>query len=566
MKPNIRWQALLAILGFGLVMALLSYQVQSSSLCTITAPADGGTFVEGIVGAPNTLNPLFSDNYPVDRELGNLIYDGLTYYDENGLLSPALAESWEVNESGQTVIFKLRDDIFWHDGQKVTAVDVAFTYGLLQDENYPGPASIKVLWQTVEITQIGNNQIQFTLSEPYSPFLEATTRGILPAHLLEGTTAVALADPQHPFNQTPVGTGPFEVAPNQDRVSNGRLRLIPNSDYWGKSTHIADLVIQFFPDQSTAVDAFRNGAIQAINNVNHQSLPDVAQIPGVRLFTVPSPRYTQLLFSLNDTAHPAMRSLKVRQALAYGLNRATLIDKQINGQGIPFEGPYLPSAWGYNDTLLTDYTFQPITATQLLDEAGWTRAEGSATRTQDDNPLTLRLLTVFEGTESGLVESIAAQWAELGIDTEIILANGRSDLQQKLANREYDVALVEIIPPGDPDLYDFWSQEAIIRGQNYAGWNNRRASESLEAGRKIWPLDERKSQYNAFLRLFNQDLPALTLYQHTTTYALSPDVYEAEIGYIHQPRDRYATLPDWFLLFRDVTISCPANEAIPDNE
>ena len=131
------------------------------------------------------------------------------------------------------------------------------------------------------------------------------------------------------------------------------------------------------------------------------------------------------------------------------------------------------------------------------------------------------------------------------------------DFQEKLASRGFDVALVDISGTGDPDLYDFWSQEAIIRGQNYGGWNNRRASEALENGRKTWPIDERKLFYNTFLRQYNNDLPAITLYQHVYTYGLSTNVNDAEIGLIARPLDRYRTFSDWFLLYRDVTVICP---------
>src|SRR5690606_21079390 len=102
MKPDIRWQALLAFAGIALVWMLLSYQVQSAALCMVSVPAAGGTFVEGIVGRPFALNPLFSDSYPVDRELTDLIFDGLVRYDQTGRAVPALAEEWSVSEDGLT--------------------------------------------------------------------------------------------------------------------------------------------------------------------------------------------------------------------------------------------------------------------------------------------------------------------------------------------------------------------------------------------------------------------------------------------------------------------------------
>lgn len=98
----------------------------------------------------------------------------------------------------------------------------------------------------------------------------------------------------------------------------------------------------------------------------------------------------------------------------------------------------------------------------------------------------------------------------------------------------------------------------MVRGQNFAGWNNRRASEALEAGRQVFPQGERVPYYEAFQRQFDADLPQLTLYQHVSSYLLRDDVQQAEVGLVQRPRDRYESFPAWFLNYRDVAVSCPA--------
>jgi peptide/nickel transport system substrate-binding protein len=257
-----------------------------------------------------------------------------------------------------------------------------------------------------------------------------------------------------------------------------------------------------------------------------------------------------------------------RRALAIALDRDSLIDRVLNGQGLPLEGPYLPTSWAYNPNLLTVFTYDPATAAALLDSIGWSVAEGGTVRQREGTPLRVRLLTMDDPTHVALAEAIAAQWANVGVETQVTMTSGLDELRQALSSRAFDVALVDIAPPGDPDLYDFWSQEAIIRGQNYAGWNNRRASEALESGRQQWTVADRKPAYDNFLRSYDSDLPALTLFQHVYTYGLSEEVQQvsgsggdaqpAEIGLIAHPRDRYQTFADWFLFYRDVTVGCPA--------
>ncbi len=555
MKIHLRWQLVLALTGFILVLALLTYQeqVQTANYCTVIEPIEGGDVVEGMVGAPRYLNPLLSDPNPVDRELVSLIFDGLVQRDANGRLVPALAESWEVSEDGLTVTFKLRPGVTWHDGTPVTVEDVLFTYGLLQAEDFPGDPALPALWQTVTMTAVNEQTVQFQLAAPYSPFLDATTRGILPAHLLEGVTAVSL--PNHPFNMAPVGTGPFIVAPEQDPQATGRLRLLPNPQQW-QQTHIDALEIRFFATEDELLSSFAAGEIQAINQVSPVMLPEVTALPAARLFTTRAPRFTELLFNLSESGSPALGRVDMRQALAYALNRDLIVDDVLHGQGLPLEGPYLPTTWAYNPTLLTAYPFAPETAVSLMDAAGWTLPEGQTTRQFEEETLNLRLLYLDNPTYRALATAVQSQWLAVGVGVTLQTAASLAELQTALAERDFDVALVEVRPTGDPDLYDFWSQEAIIRGQNYAAWNNRRASEELERARQTWPQAERKPFYDNFLRYFDNSLPALTLYQHVSTYAVSTAVNSVEIGRIDQPRDRYETFADWFLGFQEISVLC----------
>jgi len=554
MKPDIRWQALLALVGLALAAMLLSYQVQSAALCTTTVPAAGGTFIEGMVGRPLALNPLLSDPYPIDRELVGLLFDGLVREEADGSLAPALAESWAYSEDGLTLTFTLRDGLAWHDGEPVTARDVAFTYGLMQSDDFPGPAELIPLWQSVTITVIDDRHIQFTLAQPYAPFIEATTRGILPAHLL-GDIEPADLD-SIAFNAAPIGTGPFMVQPGQDWQQSGRLRLTPNPVDWREGTLLSDIEFRFFATADELLAAFRNGEIHAANNLPPTLAPDVLTAEGARLFSSPAQRYTALFFNLGDTGTPAVRSKEVRQALAYGLDRSALIASVLNGQGVAFEGPYLPGSWAARPGLMTAYSYQPETAAALLDTAGWPFGDGG--RFRDGGLLTLRLVAVDQPESRAVAQEIARQWAALGIDTPVTLLSDAESLRAALDSGEFDVALLDVVPPADPDLYDFWSQEAIIRGHNYGSWNNRRASEALEAARQLVPQAERAVYYEAFLRQFDADLPALTLYQHVTNYVLSDAVQAAEIGRLQEPRDRFATLPAWFLSFREVPVNCPA--------
>jgi peptide/nickel transport system substrate-binding protein len=565
-KAEFRWPALAALVGVVLIATLLLWPERPADMptaapqpelqegqgsCTAETVVPGGIFVEGVVGIPQRLNPLLSDNNPVEADLVDLLFEGLTRYDDRGFLQPALAESWAVSDDGLTITFTLREEAAWHDGQPVRAADVQFTYGLLQQEAFPAPAGLRLLWQAVTITVVDERTVQFRLPQPYAPFLEATTRGLLPAHLLADIPPAELAD--HPYNWAPVGAGPFMVADGDNWRRTGRLTLTPNPVYWPAEVSPDGLAFQFFADYPGLLAALDAGDIQAVNKIPATAVVEAALLSNLRLISSPAPRYTQLLFNLTGGA---TRTQALRQALTFGLDRTLLRAAALEGQGLPLEGPYLATSWGYNAADLTVHTPDLAVARSLLDGAGWPLPEGSQVRQREDAELRLRLIFVAEPAARALAQEMARQWGEIGVGISSMPLASPAFLEA-LAAREFDLAIVEVDPPGDPDLYDFWSQEAMIRGQNYAGWNNRRASEALEAARQLYELAERRPYYDAFLRFYNTDLPALTLYQHVYTYGLSTAVLDADIGPVLSPRDRYQTLATWRWQRRLVNVPCP---------
>jgi peptide/nickel transport system substrate-binding protein len=316
------------------------------------------------------------------------------------------------------------------------------------------------------------------------------------------------------------------------------------------------LAFRFYPDGAALEAAFEDDQIQAITWISPEDVADLGAVPGMKMYTSPSPRFAELIFNLTDSAAPALRTLNVRQALAEALDREVVADAALWGQAIPLEGPYLPSSWAYNPSLLTNYTYQLDQAASRLNDEGWILQEGANLRQKEGDTLSLRLLIGDTPQQLAIAAELARQWAELGVNIELKPVNP-SRLQAELGTIEFDVALLDVEPLGDPDLYDFWSQEAIVRGQNYSGWNNRRASEALETARNLLLPEERRPYYEAFLRYLDEDLPALTLFQYVDTYGISETVHELSIGLINVPRDRYKTFDEWFLLFKDVSVACP---------
>lgn len=553
MKIELRWQLLLAATCVILVLSLVGTQIQSSPSCTEIFPESGGWLIEGVVGLPQFINPLLSEKNSIDVELVDLIFDGLTRYNSSGELVPALARQWEVSEDGLIYRFELYDELVWHDGEPVTTDDIAFTFELLQDEDFPSSEASKAFWQSVTIEVIDDSHIEFSLPEKYSPFLEATTMGILPAHLFGDLEVSEIKE--HAFNRSPIGTGPFMVASGSDWQSDGFLRLAPNPFLWREGTQLDGIEYRFFPDVMTLAAALEKSDIQAVVLPSDSNLGDFSESNDIDFYTSPNLNFTQLLFNLDSQRSTAVQSIEVRRALAHALNRSKLIDEALGGQGLLMEGPYSPFSIAYDPAVMAPIEYDLASAVTNLEAASWVLSEGGEIRQRDDESLEIEILIINEEEFVALANLISDAWREAGIASEVNSVSP-SLFAESLKAGDFDVAIVDIEPIGDPDLYDFWSQEAIIDGQNYGSWNNRLASESLERARKLISLEERKAQYRTFLRMFREDLPALTLFQHVASFGVNRNVQGIDIGRVDSVRERYDGFANWEMSSNDEEIIC----------
>jgi ABC-type transport system substrate-binding protein len=194
---------LLVVIGAALLMPGSSKPAAASS----PTPALSETpYREAILGHPSSINPL-TPRSQADRDLIALLFRGLVREGPDGALLPDLATGWSVSDEGRTYTFQMRDDAFWEDGFHVTAADVVFTVGLLQDSRYTGPAGAS--WQGVHATATGVYTVQMTMSLANAGFLRLASQPIVPQHLLKDTPVTALAD--SPYSAKPIGDGPFRI-------------------------------------------------------------------------------------------------------------------------------------------------------------------------------------------------------------------------------------------------------------------------------------------------------------------------------------------------------------------
>lgn len=540
-----RWQAIVAVSAILLILTLTGYTVFHTT--TVVIPDYGGTYREGVAGNPSYINPLFSAYHDVDRDLVALVFNGLTYADERGQIQPDLADTWEISPDHLVYTFHLRQDVRWHNGTPFTADDVVFTTGVLRSPDFQGQPQLAELWQMVTVERIDRYTVRFILTEPFAPFLHYTTIGLLPAHLLQNVPIKQLAS--HPFNLHPIGTGPFKVS----EVTSRHAMLLANDDFYAGRPYLDKIEFLFYPDYPSVIAAYRRGEIHGIGCVPPEYLDEVLAEGKLQLYSAPLSGYGLVFLNLGQLI---FQEKVVRQALLWGLDRQRIIDQILNGQAVPAHGPVMPFSWAY-EAHAAQYTYDPVKATEILDQAGWVDADGDGVREKGDLNLEFALLTNDDETRIKIINEITRQWAEIGVRAIPQTAGVAGVVRDFLVPRNYDAIFYEWQQlPTDPDPYPQWhSTQRLGMGQNFTGYNNEQADLIMEEARRTTDPVRRAALYRQLQSILAEDVPALPLYHPVYNYAVDARVQDVRIGPMQDYCDRFRTVTEWYINTRKVIVS-----------
>jgi peptide/nickel transport system substrate-binding protein len=549
---QLRWQILVVVVALGIVAVLLvSQQTPSITGSILPQPEQGGVYTEGLVGSLGRLNPLLDWNNSADRDVDKLLFSGLVRFDEYGQPRADLAEAWGVSQDGKVYNFTIRADAAWHDGKPVTSDDVIFTIDRMKGAGSLYPQDIKDLWNKIEVTKLNDKNLKFTLPEPFVPFMDYLTFGVLPKHLLESVPADQLANAE--FNISPVGSGPYKF--DHLLVEGGKITgvvLAVNPKYYGKPPYIEQVVFRYYPTSAAAMDAYRQGDALSVSQITPDVLGGALEEPNLSIYTSRLPKMGMVMINTKNPETPFLDNAKVRHALMLAVNRPYLINKYLKGQAVVANGPLLPNSWAYHDGL-EQIPYDPAQAVNILKAEGYVLpADGGQVRTKEGAQLAFTLMHPDDPTHTAIAETLRDEWAEIGVKADLQAVPYDKLVMESLASRTYQAALVDLdlSRTPDPDPYPFWHQAEATGGQNYTQWDNRAASEYLEQARVTADPELRKRLYRNFQVVFNKELPALPLYVPVYSYGVSSEVQGVQVGALYDPSDRLSTFSNWYLLTR----------------
>lgn len=543
MARRIRWQIVIAVLSTLLVAALLGRLALRTA--AVSSPLAGGTVVEAVIGAPVRPIPLLNDPLadPVGRDMVALLFDGLVRVGADGLIEPALAASYEVDESGTSYLFNLRRDVTWHDGRPLTADDVVFTLRSLQVADAPGDPALAAIWQDVLVDRLDDYTVRATLSAPYAPFLAMARVPILPAHLLAGAPPDQW--PETPFAQSLVGTGPFRLA----ELREDRALLRANQGYYGGAPYIEALELRFIATPEAALAALARGDVTAFGARLTPQSAAVDLPAGLQGAIVPLDEYAILSFNMR---RQPLDEPPLRRALAHGLSKDALIEGPLRGSAAPLDTPILPGMWAAAPDVGW-YEADAEAATSILSELGFEAGIGGV-RQRDGSALRFELLVDGEPARRAAADEIARQWAAIGVGVEVVELDGPA-LQERLRAHDFDMAIHSWTRLGpDPDPFALWHSSRAEGGLNYVGLADEQIDDLLASAREEGELAARSADYAAFQQRWVELAPSITLFQPLYRFATAeglsgtglddPAANTSQILFGRE--DRYRSVTRWF--------------------
>jgi peptide/nickel transport system substrate-binding protein len=497
----------------------MSYLALTSA--AVARPLSGGAYIEGVTSLPQQLNPLVSDpsRDPTAADIQALLFEGLMRIGADGLPEPALAQSWEVDETGAVYTFTLRADVTWHDGTPLTIDDALFTLHAIPSRGFAGDPSIAAIWRDVAIEQVGERSVRCTLQAPFAPFLSLATFPILPAHLLRDLEPTQWSGA--PFSQRPIGTGPYQLV----ELNTDRALLAANPRYYDGRPFIDNLELRFFPNIQAARTALARGEIMGVGYLSTSELTAASLPRGITAHPIPLDSYTILTFNLRQGP---LADQGVRRALAEAIDKDALIRQALDGQALRLDTPILKSSWAAAPQVEWPQP-DPQRAAEALTSLGYTLGSDGV-RARDGKPLTLPLITNSDPDRIAVANEIARQLGQIGVKVEIQQLDGEA-LRQRLADHDFTLALYGLQRLGaDPDVYELWHSSQAEGGANYAGLRDDQIDELLTNARRDSDIALRARSYEAFERRWIELTPSITLYQPLYVYVAADSLNGLDFG------------------------------------
>jgi ABC-type transport system substrate-binding protein len=486
-----------------MLIALAVSVLVGSVIAQAAQPKPGGTLVYGSVTEVASLDPHVYQG-TAWKTINLCLYNSLLGLDEKGQPTPSLAERWETPDA-KTIVFHLRKGVKFHKGQPFTARDVKYSLERILDPATGATLRSNLVGATV--TVVDDHTVRVEKDVPDVTLLSV---------LAMGETAIVSEEWMKTEPNIKVeanGTGPFVLLENEPKV---RVVVGRNNAYFEKGLPLLDKIdFRMIKDGEARVNALKTGAVDVIDTVPWK---DIDLLKAQKGLTVDVEDGEFMNLWINATKKP-LDDPRVRQAIAYAIDRQAVSEAAFFGYGTPLFGPpTIPNAWYYNPDLANHFSYNPEKAKQLLAQAG--HAKGFEMELLTYNGLQIYTVTA---------QIVQANLKEVGIDVRIKLSEWAAVVENKNKGT-YDALIYGVtIKSPDPDVYAYYFGAESTYWAKPIGFSDPAMEEMLGKGRSTTDTAARKKIYRAL----EERVLELTPWVHVNWRANCHAYKDKVKGYVH---------------------------------
>jgi peptide/nickel transport system substrate-binding protein len=484
----------------------------------LTAPALAADITIGSATEPSAIDPHFSRTGN-NQTIAMQVFDRIASIDPNLQQHPAIAESWTNVEPTKWIV-KVRANVKFHNGTPLTAEDVVFSLTRARSiPNSPAPFTGNVA-SIADMKIVDPLTIEFTTKAPTPDFIEQI------GSVFVVSKAAAEGKRLEDFNNgsAAIGSGPYKF---RSWAPGDRLLLTRNDDYWGRKPDFQNATIRFISNDAARIAALRSNSVDLIDAVPPEDAANIAKMPGLKVYSTASARLIYLALdtvrdeapfvTTNDgkplTPSP-LKDVRVRTAISKMINRELIIDRILQGSGIP-AGQIVPAGVSGHDPGIPAPTFDPDGAKKLMAEAGFPNGFGLTIHTSNDR---------FPG-DAGIAQAIGQMLSRGGIKVNGVVAQPYNVYVGNASKQLFSAFIFSLgntTPTSGPGLRNLFMTFNASQGTgafNRLRYTNAKFDDKMREGFAEFDFDKRVQRFREATRIAFDDMAVVPLYWQKVHWA-----------------------------------------------
>lgn len=495
-----------------------------TAACNPHTPIPDDTIVVALDGFPDQLDPRLARD-ALSAKMTKLIYSGLLARDQAQDLIPDLAKDFAITDE-KTYTFTLNEGVTFHNHKKLTSEDIKATY----DSILSGGLVSSFLDDLAVVDSVeapDPSTVIFKLKQPFAPFLNLLTIGILPAEIARSylkplNPAANKGAPAGRYGFA-VGTGPWRLVLADDDA--GKIVLRRHEDYHGRPAQTENLIFRVIRDGTLRTLEMKKGRLDLVQNgIPYTLVPTVKNENHLELETLPGSNFSYMAFNLSNRY---LADLRVRRAIALAIDRDALISYKLEGLGDKATSLMHPTHWAApND--LRPIAHDPEAARALLDTTPFKDPDGDGPKTR----FKLVYKTSSDRERIEIAQVIADYLRRVGIDVEV-KPYEFGTLFRDIKQGDFDLFTLTWVALNDPDIYYkiFHSSQIPPIGNNRGHYQNRHLDQLLEKSRVEMDKTKRLALYQTIQKIVYDDMVYVPLWYETNFVFTRKNVLDYELRY-----------------------------------